>query len=147
LDHAVLRIFLDANVLFSAAYSEQSTPGLLFELAEACGAELVATAFVIEEARRNLALKRPGRLPHLARYVERIALVREPTRREVSDATPHGLPAKDVPVLAAAIRCRANLLVTGDRTHFGHLFGTTPGGVRVGTVAMGLRAMLREEAE
>jgi hypothetical protein len=29
------------------------------------------------------------------------------------------LPDKDQPVLAAAIRLRCNVLVTGDRTHFG----------------------------
>ena len=38
-------------------------------------------------------------------------------------------PEKDRPVLAAAIRHRCAALVTGDRTHFGPLFGKTVRGV------------------
>jgi len=33
------------------------------------------------------------------------------------------LPFKDAPILAAAAAARVDLLVTGVRTHFGHLFG------------------------
>jgi predicted nucleic acid-binding protein len=42
-----------------------------------------------------------------------------------------GLPANDAPILAAATAARVDVLVTGDRTHFGHLFGATVGGVTV----------------
>ncbi|MEO8717286.1 MAG: hypothetical protein ABI423_03595 [Burkholderiales bacterium] len=41
------------------------------------------------------------------------------------------LPAKDQPVLAAAIRHGCDALVTGDRSHFGALYGKTFSGVRV----------------
>ena len=37
------------------------------------------------------------------------------------------LPEKDQPVLAAAIRLECEALVTGDRTHFGKLYGTAIG--------------------
>jgi len=37
------------------------------------------------------------------------------------------LPAKDRPILAAAVARGADLLVTGDRLHFGPLFGVTVG--------------------
>jgi len=39
------------------------------------------------------------------------------------------LPAKDRPVLAAAIHPSCGALVTGDRTHFGALYGRTIHGV------------------
>jgi hypothetical protein len=39
------------------------------------------------------------------------------------------LPEKDRPVLAAAIRQRCDVLVTGDRTHFGAGYGKAFGGV------------------
>ncbi len=38
-----------------------------------------------------------------------------------------GLPPKDAPILAAALAAEAGLLVTGDRSHFGHLFGRSIG--------------------
>ena len=42
-----------------------------------------------------------------------------------------GLPPKDRPVLLAAIVSGADVLLTGDITHFGACLGTTVGGVRV----------------
>jgi hypothetical protein len=41
------------------------------------------------------------------------------------------LPEKDRPVLAAAIHHRCAALVTGDRTHFGPLFGKTVRGTTI----------------
>lgn len=37
------------------------------------------------------------------------------------------LPAQDRPILTAAIACGADRLVTGDRRHFGPLFGAAVG--------------------
>jgi|FLYL01.1.fsa_nt_gi predicted nucleic acid-binding protein len=48
------------------------------------------------------------------------------------------LPAKDAPVLAAAVASRADALVTGDRRHFGGFYGRTLEGVAV----LGLREAL-----
>jgi hypothetical protein len=41
------------------------------------------------------------------------------------------LPEKDKPVLAAAIYHRCSVMLTGDRTHFGPLYGKTISGVTV----------------
>jgi hypothetical protein len=49
------RVFLDANVLFSAAYIEGSGLARLWQLADA---ELLSSDYATEEARRNLALDR-----------------------------------------------------------------------------------------
>jgi uncharacterized protein len=59
-----LRIFLDANALFSAARSDGAIRRLLGLLLEA-GHECWADGFVLAEARRNLALKSPSGLPAL----------------------------------------------------------------------------------
>ncbi len=61
---ALDRIFLDANVLFSAAYLENSGLGRLWRLEDA---ELLSSAYAVEEARRNLALDRPPALARLER--------------------------------------------------------------------------------
>jgi uncharacterized protein len=41
------------------------------------------------------------------------------------------LPEKDRPVLAAAMDLHCRALVTGDRTHFGTLYGKTLAGVTI----------------
>ena len=58
------RVFLDANVLFSAAYLESSGLARLWQLADA---ELLSSDYAIEEARRNLALDRAPALARLDR--------------------------------------------------------------------------------
>ncbi|MDO8813104.1 MAG: hypothetical protein Q7J38_13895 [Gallionella sp.] len=46
------------------------------------------------------------------------------------------LPEKDRPILAAAIFHHCDILVTGDRTHFGQLYGKEIQGVSVLSPAM-----------
>ena len=117
-----VRLFLDANVLFSAALSPSGAASNLFEFADAGACELAASTFVVAETERNLRAKAPAtreRWDHLSAQVIIVpeAGLRMLTRMSVT------LPAKDRPVLAAAIACRANVLATGDRRHFGPLFG------------------------
>ena len=121
------RVFLDANVLFSAAYREKS--GLL-HLWRVPGAELVTSAYAAEEARRNPASA--DQLARLQDLLERTRIVPE------SDAPiPAGvaLPEKDHPILRAAIAAEATHLVTGDVKDFGRFFGRPLAGVLILTPA------------
>lgn len=123
------RIFLDANILFSAAKSDGAIRRML-KLLHARGHVCVADPYVIEEARRNLGGKYAESLPvlvELIRQIETVPLLSAPDT--VSTALP--LPPKDRPVLAAAILHGCTHLVTGDQTHFGPLFGHTVAGVRL----------------
>lgn len=118
-----MRVFLDANVLFSAAYREVGSTRVFFSLADAGACELVSSAYAAEEARRNIRAKHPERASDLESLIGRIALCPEPTSATLAWATTHGLPPKDAPILAAAVDAHCHLLVTGDRAHFGSLFG------------------------
>lgn len=124
-----MRIFLDANILFSAAKSDGAIRRLLALLAEA-GHECHADTYVAEEARRNLALKAPGNLPVLDRLLGRIHVAPFKARLENAEV-PGALAEKDRPVLAAAMQLGCEALVTGDRTHFGAFYGKTLGGVKI----------------
>jgi predicted nucleic acid-binding protein len=129
-----VRIFLDANILFSAARADGAVRRLL-ALCESAGHELWADAYVLEEARRNLTAKSPGGLAVLDAMGARIQL----RGMLAGGALPPDLmvlPDKDRPVLAAAIHHRCDILVTGDRTHFGALYGTKIRGVAVLSPAM-----------
>lgn len=129
------RVFLDANVLFSAAYSKSSR---LREFWRSPEAELVTSEFALEEARRNLLVYHPDGIPCLEELASQLHIV-----AEASEATQ--LPAaldladKDRPVLAAAVAARCTHLLTGDTRHFQALYGRRVAGVLVLTPAQYLR--------
>jgi predicted nucleic acid-binding protein len=124
-----MRVFLDANVLFSAAKSDGAVRRLL-ELLFDAGHQCWADGYVVEEARRNLVAKAPAGLPALTALLARVHLAAAQPHPATAEATA-ALPEKDRPVLAAAIRLECDALVTGDRTHFGAFYGKTLGGVRI----------------
>ena len=124
-----MRIFLDANVLFSAAKSDGAVRKLL-ALLDKDGHELWVDGYVVEEASRNLAAKAPDGVAMLGRLLAHMKAARAQPRDSALEAS-LPLPAKDRPVLAAAIRQGCTALVTGDKTHFGALYGRTIRGVMI----------------
>ena len=129
------RVFLDANVLFSAAYLESSKLRRLWELT---GVELISSEYAVEEARRNLSFARPRQLDVLGGLVDQLALVASGAGGEPWPAAME-LADKDRPILAAAIQSGATHLLTGDKTHFGQLFGQCVGNMLVLTPGEYLR--------
>lgn len=126
------RIFLDANVLFSAARAAWAMRQLLDALARR-GHVLVAENYVCTEARRNLAAKAGAQaLQDLEAILRRVET--DGARQAISPneaRTVQWLPEKDRPVLLAAMALRCDALVTGDKTHFGAGYGQTFGGVAI----------------
>jgi predicted nucleic acid-binding protein len=119
-----VRVFLDANVVFSA-----SQPGSAFARLIAAAsrrAHVLTSDIACAEARRNLALKRPAWLETFEALLEELEVV-----PSAVFPLPVSLDEKDVPLLCAAIRARSDYFVTGDRKDFGHLFGTRVRGVLV----------------
>ena len=124
-----MRIFLDANVLFSAGKSNGAVRSFL-GLLKSLGHTLVADGYVVGEARRNLEVKFPTAVEDfvaLIKQVEASPNVSGPLRLEIAP----GLPEKDRPVLAASIHHQCQVLLTGDKTHFGPLYGQTIEGVEI----------------
>lgn len=139
----MIRVFLDANVLFSAALRPRDRDYAFFRLAREGGCVLLTSAYALDEARTNLAGKAPTALPRLdGEPVGALELVGEPTEAMTALSAAEGLPEKDAPILAAAVAAAADLLVTGDRRHFGGLFGRTVHGVRILSLADGLAELL-----
>lgn len=127
---AALRIFLDANILFSAAKSDGAVRRLLRAL-HAEGHILVADGYVAAEAKRNIAAKGTGDGgDYLQALLARIE-VNAVHYTAVTGSAADWLPEKDRPVLLAAIACRCNALVTGDSAHFEPGYGHAFDGVTV----------------
>lgn len=119
-----MRIFLDANILFSGARPGSRMRALLDILMQHF--ECVTNAYAVEEARRNLELKEPVRLREFHELVKQCDLV-----TALATELPVKLEPKDVPILGGAIAGKATHLLTGDARHFGAHFGKTIQGVSV----------------
>lgn len=112
------RVFLDANVLVSAAWRSETGLTALWNLADT---RLLTSSYAIVEADRNVVTTEQR--TRLYRLLQPLEIVDEPRLRPL----PRGvvLPGKDAPILLAAIDASATHLVTGDKDHFGRYFGQT----------------------
>ncbi len=110
------RLFLDANVLFSAAYEPDASLRRLWSLPDV---RILSSAYAVEEARRNLStFEQRARLRELLTDV-RVTIYASLERRAREGVQ---LPEKDWPILLAAIDAGTTHLLTGDVCHFGNLY-------------------------
>jgi uncharacterized protein len=119
-----MRIFLDANILFSGALPHSRMRAFLDFLGREC--ECLTNRYAVEEARRNLTAKYPEALRHLEPLVRHCELI-----AAVKTDLPVRLALKDVPILGGAIAGKAHYLLTGDEKDFGKFFGQTIEGVQI----------------
>ncbi len=124
-----MRVFLDANILFSAAKSSGAVRAFLTGLKNG-GHTLIADGYVVGEARRNLETKFPAAMEDFEKLMEDVETTAKTSAPLRADIAPN-LPEKDRPVLAAAIQHQCHILLTGDKTHFGPLYGQTIEGVEL----------------
>jgi len=119
------KIFLDANILFSVAYGSSSLDRL-WDLSKKGVCVLLASNYVIEEARRNLTTKEQLKKLDACLVDVQVVLEADPAL-----PCPVNLPEKDRPVLISAISAKVNYFLTGDIVHFGKHFGKTIMGVKI----------------
>ncbi len=134
------KLFLDANVLFAAAYSPDGRIAALFEFAELGACVLNTSPLAVEEARRNLQAKRPGGLQRLSELMRHVEVVPEAPPK-LWGSLAGLLPPKDQPILAAAMFAGTDWLVTGDKQHFGGLYGKAVGPTEILSPTEALRRL------
>lgn len=122
------RIFLDANVLFSAAYAPDSR---LLEFWSLDEVEIVTSLLALEEAKRNLLFHSPDGVARLDELASRLTKVVGTRVGELPEGIE--LADKDIPILLAAIDSGCTHLLTGDKQHFGAFYGRRIGGALVQT--------------
>ena len=128
-----MRLFLDANVLFTAAHNPNGKAALIIELGGQGHWMLATSTYAAEEARRNLERKFPDALEDLVALLE---VLRLPEHRPEL-WFPAGLAPKDRPIFQAAVAWNATHLLTGDIRDFGRFMDRpeTTSGIVVQTVA------------
>jgi predicted nucleic acid-binding protein len=110
------KVFVDASVLFPAAYSETGAGRELIKYAIRGKVTLFISDLVLAETERNLAGKAPHKLEGYKALIEAVdfTVVAEPTKAEVLAAYAY-TPLKDAPIVAAAIKGQVEYLVTYDK--------------------------------
>ncbi|WP_045218555.1 PIN domain-containing protein [Desulfonatronum thioautotrophicum] len=118
-------VFLDVNILFSIGYGSKGLYQLikLGAMGQCC---LLASRYVIEEAKRNLT--QPDHLAVLQEILKHVRIVPE---ADPGLSCPIDLPPKDKPVFMAAATANADFFLTGDARHFGAYFGQSVFGVTI----------------
>jgi hypothetical protein len=125
-----MRVFLDANILFSASKSDGAVRRLVMDLT-GLGHTCCVDAYVTTEAERNLQRHGPSAVAALQTLLERMEVSGALDQSPLNPAWLEWLPEKDRPVLAGAIRLRCDVLLTGDRRDFGSGYGHSFGGVHI----------------
>jgi predicted nucleic acid-binding protein len=110
-----VKLFLDANVLFTAAQHRSGKASFVIALAADGHWQLVTSSFAIEEAKRNLQIKFPEAIEALDRLL--VSIDEVPT--VLDEECPIDVPDKDVPIFLSAASAGCSHLLTGDLRHFG----------------------------
>ena len=119
-----IRLFLDANLLISAAWKDGSKVIRIWRIP---GVQLLTSEYVLGECGRNLPL--PHQQQRLAELLLSVRVIQIPD--DAALPRPPLLPQKDQPVLTGAVFARADFLFTGDIRHFGQWYGSTLLGIRI----------------
>jgi predicted nucleic acid-binding protein len=124
-----MRIFLDANILFSASFPKSHLAEFFDELQR--HAVFLTNVYAKVEAERNIAAKQPKRLAAHEKFVASLEVI--PLRLFDPGVK---LAEKDQPTLCGAIAGGADYLLTGNKKDFGPLFGKSVRGVKIVNVQM-----------
>lgn len=111
-----MKVFLDANILFSGSVSGSKIAKLI-EIIKQHG-ECITNSYAVEEARKNIDLKKFGSIQGLESLLADIII-----SNDLIFNIPIEIKPKDAPILGSAIALKCTPLLTGDKKDFGFLFG------------------------
>jgi predicted nucleic acid-binding protein len=125
------KVFLDANVLFTAAHNPEGKAAFVIETSRHGRWDVVTSDLAVQEAVRNLENKYPQCLIAFEKMVRVIKIIPSGDgSRCVLE-----LPQKDRPIFEAALHCGATHLLTGDLRDFGRYMNKPQYGVVIQTVS------------
>ncbi len=115
------KIFLDSNVLLSGLFSDKGAPRIILDLLTLNLPFLAGATgrYNLMEVERNLKKRMPAAITLYHKYLPKLGLEVVPLPSQETVRSMAGIIAeKDIPVLASAIACKAEYLITGDKKDF-----------------------------
>jgi predicted nucleic acid-binding protein len=111
------RIFLDSSVLYAAAFSATGPARRLLLKGMEGSVTLAISDLVLEETQRNLTKNAPAALPYFTILADLLSpFITNPTKAQVVKAA-QIVHYKDAPIVAAAVKAKAEYLATHDVKH------------------------------
>jgi predicted nucleic acid-binding protein len=111
------RIFLDRSVLYAAAFSATGPARRLILKGMEGSVALAISDLVLEETKRNLTKNAPSALPAFYLLADLLSpFIIQPTKAQVLKAA-QIVHYKDAPIVAAAVKAKADYLATHDVKH------------------------------
>lgn len=110
-----MKLFLDANILFSAAHNHHGKCADIIRLAKESFVTGVTCELAILQAERNLALKYSDSLENLEKQLSALQVVATIVTGSCSLQLPHD----DLPIFLTARFFKCTHLITGDVKDFG----------------------------
>lgn len=113
------RVFLDTSALLAGLISSKGAAREILSGGEIKLFEILISSQVLLEADRNIAKKFPHLLMEYRAYMRSCepTLVDDPVPEQVQEAAPF-VGEDDAPILAAALKSKAEFLVTWNTRHF-----------------------------
>lgn len=129
-----VKVFLDSNVILSGLLSDRGAPRLILDVLSLRLPVLQGATgkYNILEIERNLARMMPNLVPIYRKYMPLLDLeiVPLPSPKTIEAMSGQSVD-KDLPVLASAVACRADYLVTGDKKDFSKAIGSGEYGFQI----------------
>jgi predicted nucleic acid-binding protein len=111
------RLFIDSSVLFSAANSKRGHSHDLVIMSARGEIVLILSDYVLEETRRNLALLTKQKISELEYIITNAEIEVVTIDKDDILRAAEKVVLKDAPVIAAAKKAKATMLVSLDKKH------------------------------
>jgi len=110
-----VKIIVDSNIIISAALFPHSKTAFVFSHI-LVSHEVIICSYSIEECRNVFIRKFPDRANLLSEFLENLVFTQFKTPNKINVAEyPKLRDAADLPILVSAIKCDADILLTGDK--------------------------------
>ena len=111
------KIFLDANVLFSATFSDTGASNYLFRLGGNWKIKLYSSIYAINEAKKNLENKLGKEA--IPKFLLQLSILSKADKSKYESSKYSSfIASKDAPILESAEKMKVDYLITLDRKDF-----------------------------
>lgn len=125
-----MKVFLDANILFSSSLDGSILHGFISGIKTKVS--FYSNEHALIEAQRNLKIKFPNRMNILHQFIKQIEFVNSKSFSVIKMSEIQELVRdKDVPILLGAYSASCSHLLTGDKRDFGKYFGKKILGIKI----------------